>query len=104
MKIVKNYKEYLDACEEVYNTSEYIWMPKVSYELLTRDELKGLLLNENIDDGTLKLILTEIINNYGKEFYYGKLIGIELTNEDYYYVYERFGKRVYDTCVNGLRK
>ena len=104
MKIVNNYKEYLDACQEVYNTSVYAWMPEVSYELLTIDELKELLSNENIDCRVLKSILTDIINNYGEEFYHGKIIGIELTNEDYYYVYERSGKKVYDTCVSGLRK
>ena len=65
-------------------------------------ELNELL--DQVEHKTLKEIIKEVINNYGNEFYYGKLIGLELTNEDYYYVYERFGKRTYDTCVGGLRR
>jgi hypothetical protein len=77
-------------------------MPKVSYVIDTLTDLNDLL--DKVDHKTLKEIIKEIIDNYGKEFYYGVLVGIELTNEDYYYIYERFDKRVYDTCVGGLRK
>lgn len=102
MKVVSTYKEYLKVCKEVNDTSVYAWMPKVSYIV---DTLTGLndLLNE-VEHKTLKEIIKEIIDNYNKDFYYGALVGIELTNEDYYYIYERFDKRVYDSCVGGLRK
>lgn len=102
MKVVKTYEEYKSACREVNDTSVYAWMPKVSYVIVTETELNELL--DQAEHKTLKEIIKEVINNYGDEFYYGKLIGLELTNEDYYYVYERFGKRTYDTCVGGLRK
>jgi hypothetical protein len=101
MKVVKTYEEYKSACKEVNDTSVYAWMPKVSYVIVTETGLNELL--NQVEHKTLKEIIKEVINNYGKEFYYGKLIGLELTNEDYYYVYERFGKRTYDTCVGGLR-
>jgi hypothetical protein len=102
MKVVSTYDEYLKACKEVCDTSVYAWMPKVSYVIDTLTDLNDLL--DKVDHKTLKGIIKEIIDNYGKEFYYGKLVGVELTNEDYYYIYERFDKRVYDSCVGGLRK
>lgn len=102
MKVVNTYEDYLKSCEEVEQTSVYAWMPKVSYIVDSKDDLKMLL--KKVDHKTLKEIINEIIENLGKEFYYGKLVGLEMTNEDYYYVYERFGKRTYDTCVGGLRK
>jgi hypothetical protein len=102
MKIANTYKEYLKACKEVNDTSVYAWMPKVSYVVDTLSELNDLL--DKADHKTLKEIIKEIIDNYNKDFYYGVLVGIELTNEDYYYIYERFDKRIYDSCVGGLRK
>lgn len=102
MKVVSTYDEYLKACKEVCDTSVYAWMPKVSYVIVTETELNELL--NKVEHKTLKEIIKEVIDNYGNEFYYGKLIGLELTNEDYYYVYERFGKRTYDSCVGGFRK
>jgi hypothetical protein len=102
MKVVSTYDEYLKACKEVNDTSVYAWMPKVSYVVDTLSELNDLL--DKADHKTLKEIIKEIIDNYNKDFYYGVLVGIELTNEDYYYIYERFDKRVYDSCVGGLRK
>ena len=102
MKVVKTYEEYKNACKEVNDTSVYAWMPKVSYVIVTETELNELL--DQVEHKTLKEIIKEVIDNYGNEFYYGKLIGLELTNEDYYYVYERLGKIVYDTCVGGLRR
>ena len=102
MKVVNTYEEYKSACKEVNDTSVYAWMPKVSYIVSSKEKLIELL--NVVEHKTLKEIIKEVINNYGEEFYYGKLIGLELTNEDYYYVYERFGKRVYDTCVGGLRR
>ena len=84
------------------NTSVYAGMPKVSYVVDTLAGLNDLL--DKVDHKTLKEIIKEIIDNYNKDFYYGMLVGVELTNEDYYYVYERFDKRVYDSCVGGLRK
>jgi retron-type reverse transcriptase len=102
MKVVNTYEEYLNVCKEINDTSVYAWMPKVSYVVVTVSDLENLF--DKVDHKTLKNIITEIIENYGKEFYYGTLIGLEITNEDYYYVYERFGKRTYDSCVGGLRK
>ena len=102
MKVVSTYDEYLKACKEVNDTSVYAWMPKVSYIV---DTLAGLNdLFSEVEHKTLKEIIKEIIDNYNKDFYHGTLVGIELTNEDYYYVYEKFDMRVYDSCVGGLRK
>ena len=101
MKVVNTYDEYLKACKEVDTTSVYAWMPKVDYIVTDIDELKEL--ENKVNKKILKSIIKRVIDNMGKDFHYGKLIGLELTNEDYYYIYERFGKRVYDTCVNGLK-
>lgn len=102
MKVVNNYKDYIVACEEVEKTGDYIWMPKVSYELLSKEDIKNLLFsNENLDS-TLKMILSDVFNNHGKKYSRGILIGVELTNEDYYYVYDCNGRKTYDTCVNNL--
>ena len=102
MKVVHTYDEYLIACKEVDETSVYAWMPKVDYIITDIDELR-FLKKRVVGEKTLSKIIQQTIDNIGKEFYYGTLIGLELTNEDYYYIYERFGKRVYDTCVNGLK-
>lgn len=50
----------------------------------------------------LPKILKEIINNYRKEFKLGTLIGLNITNEDYYYLFYRNGKRYCESCVGKL--
>lgn len=102
MKIVNSYNEYLNACQKIEESAYYTWMPQVSYKLLTRESLRDLLLSQYNLDSVLKLIIVEVLNNYNREYSKGKLIGIELTNEDYYYIFEKEGKMIFETCVSRL--
>lgn len=102
MKIVNSYNEYLTACQEIEESACYNWMPQVSYKLLTRESLRDLLLSQYKLDSVLKLIIVEVLNNYNIEYTKGKLIGIELTNEDYYYVFEKENQLIFETCVGKL--
>lgn len=102
MKIVNSYNEYLTACRAIEESAYYTWTPQVSYKLLTKESLRDLLLSQYDLDGVLKLIIVEVLNNYNIEYTKGKLIGIELTNEDYYYILEKEGKMIFETCVGKL--
>ena len=102
MIIVNSYNEYLNACQKIEESAYYVWMPQVSYKLLTQETLRDLLLSQYNLDGVLKTIIVEVLNNYNRGYSKGKLIGIELTNEDYYYVFEKDSKLIFETCVSKL--
>ena len=87
------------------------WFVWIEYDMKTLEEIKAFYASAICiqkkkscfaEGHAIKHILQEIIANYGKEFKNGKLIGLNITDEDYYYIYEKDGKCTYDSCVGGL--
>lgn len=82
------------------------WWIWVEYDIDTYTELQSLYKYYSSHKHrfwtNLNEFIKKAIDNYGKEGKYGKLIGLNVTNEDYYYIYSKDGKIVYDTCVSGL--
>lgn len=111
-KIERKYFKYFDSwrCKHWRQFHQrlrclyYIW---IEYEFNDLEELKQLQKRLNHpfakNDKTLKHIVNEAVDNFGKEFKHGKLTGISVTNEDYYWIYTKpDGKRLFGSCVGRL--
>jgi hypothetical protein len=112
-KIERKYEKYFNFwnCkhwEQFRWKLNNIWFIWIEYRIDTLDELKLILkqLNKPFvrnQELVFKNLLNQVIKNYGNEYLVGKLIGLSVTNEDYYYIYENAdGKRTYSTCVAKL--
>lgn len=93
------------------NSMEYplwIWL---EYNILSIDDLKKLQKSLNYSfytsrflNKSLKRIVNDVIDNYGKDFSKGKLVGLQITNEDYYYIYQKEdGRKTLDSCVSEIK-
>lgn len=113
-KIYRKYiRDFFRAYRKAPNRHSFChpWFVWIEYDMKTLEEIKtfyasAIRTQKNkscFEKGhVIKHILQKIIANYGKEFKYGKLIGLNITDEDYYYIYEKDGKCRYDSCVGGL--
>lgn len=90
---------------------EIPWWIWLEYDILSIDDLKKLQKSLNYSfytsgflNKSLKRIVNDVIDNYGKDFSRGKLVGIQITNEDYYYIYRKEnGYRTLDSCVSKIK-
>lgn len=111
-KIERKYIKYLDyfRCPHWFQFRKrlqslyYIW---IEYEFTDLDELKQLQKRINRPFSkthkTFVHIVNEAVEHFGKEFKNGKLTGISITNEDYYWIYTKpDGKRLFGSCVGRL--
>lgn len=109
--IRKYYKTWLNK-RRIYGkcTLEYPWWIWLEYDILSIDELKKLQKSLNYPfytsgflNKSLKRIVNDVIDNYGKDFSHGKLVGLQITNEDYYYIYKKEdGYMTLDSCVSKI--
>lgn len=111
-KIFRKYSRYYDIYQRKHHKYEFRnpWFVWAEYDILTLEELQKLYksITHPFYKGpyqrciNLPLILKDIIDHYGEDYKLGTLVGLNITNEDYYYIYERNGIHYYDTCVNNL--
>ena len=104
-KIIRKYIKYFRN-RHIYRNYWYTW---IWVNFIGLDKVKSLipyaekLANEN--QPNLKHIINEVINNYDWEFKHRngiiyKLQGIQISNEDYYYIYiGEDGSKQYNSCV-----
>ena len=59
--------------------------------------------NEEISQ-VLQAIIIDVISNIGKQTESGKLIGIQITEEDAYYILDDYGTYNFVSCVGGIPK
>lgn len=83
--------KYIDQ-PELKESGHYLF----EYNILDRKDLSDVL---TLATGTLKNIIKDVIDNLGKETKLGRLIGIQITEEDVYYVFDDKGEYNYDSCV-----
>ena len=97
----KHWKQFRRRLNNLY----FIW---ISYRIDTLDELKQIQKSFNnpfkkTKEYTFKRLINIVIENYGNIYKRGTLIGLEITNEDFYWIYkDQNGKRIYSTCVARL--
>ena len=104
-KIFRKYIKYFKN-NYIYHTYWYIW---IWYDAIGLEELNALIpYSEKLfkqNQPNLKYIINNIINNYNWSFKHkdGKIYylqGVEISNEDYYYIYvAKDGSKQYNTCV-----
>lgn len=101
-KIFRKYLKYFKN-NHIYHTYWYTWIWINFIGLEKIKELIPYALNKNCPN--LKCIINEVINNYnwsfkhrnGKTYY---LQGINISNDDYYYIYvAEDGDVYYSSCV-----
>lgn len=104
--------KYQKAHYEHLNRLWFVW---IEYEFRTLEELEKFYKyvsrpfhkrKRNYLTKHRKLLsklIKKVIDNYGKEYKYGTLVGFSITNEDYYYIYQnKNGKCIYDTCCSKI--
>ena len=104
-KIIRKYIKYFRN-NYIYHT---YWYTQVWYDAIGLDALKALkpyaqkLFNQGRPN--LSCIIDKVLENYNWSFthkngftYY--LRGVEISNEDYYYIYiNEEGNKIYNSCV-----
>lgn len=111
-KINRKYIKYFDSwrCKHWRQFHQrlrclyYVW---IEYEFTDLDELKQFqkYVNKPFSKTCINLkgIVNKAVDNFGKEFKNGKLTGISITNEDYYWIYTKpDGRRLFGSCVGRL--
>ena len=97
-KIFRKYYNLWENKRRIYGkySMECPWWIWLEYDILSIDDLKKLQKSLNYSfytsgflNKSLKRIVNDVIDNYGKDFSKGKLVGIQITNEDYYYISKR---------------
>lgn len=99
-KIIRKYIKYFRN-RYIYDTYWYTW---IWIDVIGKDEIKSLssYIEKRIN---LRCIVDTILNNYDWSFEYknGKIYylrGVEISNEDYYYIYvAEDGDKIYSSCV-----
>ena len=119
----KSYHEFTKIFRKYYNlwenkrrtygkySMECPWWIWLECDILSIDDLKKLQKSLNYSfytsgflNKSLKRIVNDVIDNYGKDFSKGKLVGIQITNEDYYYIYQKEnGYKTFDSCVSKIK-
>lgn len=101
-KIIRKYIKYFRN-NYIYDTYWYTW---IWYDAIGIEALQNLQpYAEKLHSFNLKHIIQTVIDNYNWSFthrngntYY--LRGVEISNEDYYYIYvNEEGDKVYNSCV-----
>lgn len=113
-RIAESFQEFLDYLDQVYKKKVHIsnWYPFIEYdfkrtELHDPEVIKYFGSNSSILDEVDKLwgkYVTEYNSNELSSR--TKLIGLQTTNEDFYYIIydEDTKKRGYMSCVGGIRE
>jgi hypothetical protein len=105
---VHSYEEYLKEVEKKMESKEDFYEGSyVSYQVKDVKTAKQLLKKVPTDDN-IHSILEEFIKHYNDTAVdygvrCGKLIGIEMTHEDYYYMLSDGKKQWYESCVGKLK-
>ena len=73
------------------------------YNIIGEKKLLEVLENEEISQ-VLQAIIIDVISNIGKQTESGKLIGIQITEEDAYYILDDYGTYNFVSCVGGIPK
>lgn len=100
-KIYRKYSKYFNSKWD-YQKYDYTW---ISYKAVHKDLYSKSLDHKAKSSANLKYILRECRENYGFEFIHRngktyKFVGVEITNEDYYYVFESSdGDHLSSSCV-----
>lgn len=125
--ICKNFREFLEADKRYSNYLEMVNNGQVPYVYRFGGEgqnkadisnfshflysymifdLNGLKEAKKWQSGTevFRDIVDEVIENFGKEFSKGKLIGLEITEEDCYYIFDDNGDKKYISCCENLEQ
>lgn len=112
-KIFRKYYNLWENKRRIYGkySMECPWWIWLEYDILSIDDLKKLQKSLNylfytsgFLNKSLKRIVNDVIDNYGKDFSKGKLVGIQITNEDYYYIYQKEnGYKTFDSCVSKIK-
>ena len=122
MTICHNFAEYLEALDKYWkyrnemlekkqhyiSRFKYVEQPDCSgqehylfeYNIIGKENLQETLEHDEIF-GVIKQIIEDVISNLGKQTESGKLIGIQITEEDIYYILDDNGT-YYDSCVGGI--
>lgn len=123
--ICENFREFLEADERYNNYLEMVNNGQVPYVYRFGGEgqnkadmdnfshflysyfifdLDGLKEAKKWQNGTevFKDIVDEVIKNFGKKYSKGKLIGLQITEEDCYYLFNDNGYMKSDSCCNDL--
>lgn len=84
-----------------------LWFTWIEYHITSIDELYAFQkwLNKPFNrlyDNTFLSVINKTIENYGKTYKYGKLIGVSVTNEDFYWIFENenANRRLYSSGIS----
>lgn len=123
--ICNNFQEFLKADDAYHRYMEMVFEQQVPYitryggigqnkddreafshflYTYTITTIEGLREAKTWQNGTevFRNIVDAVIENFGKEFSKGILIGLEITEEDSYYLFDNNGTRCSDSCSGGL--
>lgn len=123
--ICHSFEEYLGALDKYWKYREemfkkrklhisrfkYVGQPDCTgqehylfeYNIIGEKKLLEVLENEEISQ-VLQAIIIDVISNIGKQTESGKLIGIQITEEDAYYILDDYGTYNFVSCVGGIPK
>ena len=105
---VHSYEEYLKEVEKKMESKERLYEGTfVSYQIKDLNTAKKVLKQVPKDDN-IHSILEEFIKHYKDTAVdygvrCGKLIGIEMTHEDYYYILSDGKEQWFESCVGKLK-
>lgn len=123
--ICHSFEEYLGALDKYWKYREemfkkrklhisrfkYVGQPDCTgqehylfeYNIIGEKKLLEVLENEEISQ-VLQAIIIDVISNIGKQTESGKLIGIQITEEDAYYILDDYGTYNFVSCVGEIPK
>lgn len=123
MTICHNFSEYLEALDKYWKYRNEMFEKKQSYisrfkyvgqpdctgqehylfefDIIGEEKLQETLEHDEIF-GVIRQIIEDAISNIGKQTESGKLIGIQITEEDVYYILDDNGTYHYSSCVGSI--
>ena len=123
MTICHNFSEYLEALDKYWKYRNEMFEKKQSYisrfkyvgqpdctgqehylfefDIIGKEKLQETLEHDEIF-GVITQIIEDVISNIGKQTESGKLIGIQITEEDVYYILDDNGTYHYSSCVGSI--
>lgn len=121
--ICHSFEEYLGALDKYWKYREemfkkrklhisrfkYVGQPDCTgqehylfeYNIIGADNLIEVAKKKEIF-GVIKSIIDNVVENYGKQTKSGKLIGIQITEEDVYYILDDHGTYNFASCVGDI--
>lgn len=123
MTICHNFAEYLEALDKYWkyrnemfekkqpyiSRFKYIGQPDCTgqehylfeYDIIGKEKLSEVSEKEEVSK-VLQAIINDVICHYGKQTESGELIGIQITEEDAYYILNDNGTYHYSSCVGSI--